>query len=78
MKYKNIVVVGGGVLGSQLAFQTAYCGYDVILLIRHEDNKDELIKKLEKLRDTYIDTINVMNTKPGRVSGVWAKGKTKV
>jgi len=74
MKYKKIVVVGGGVLGSQIAFQTAYCGFDVTILIREEDSKKELIKKLEKLRDTYLDTINLMNTKPGRVSGVWAKG----
>ena len=26
---KNIVVAGGGVLGSQIAFQAAYCGFDV-------------------------------------------------
>ena len=74
MKYKKIVVAGGGVLGSQIAFQTAYCGFDVTILIREKDSKDGLVKKLEKLRDTYIETINLMNTKPGRVSGAWAKG----
>ena len=31
MKYKKIVVAGGGVLGSQIAFQSAYCGYDVTI-----------------------------------------------
>ena len=74
MKYKKIVVAGGGVLGSQIAFQTAYCGFDVAVLIRKEDSKEALIKKLEGLRDTYLETINLMNTKPGRVSGSWAKG----
>ena len=74
MKYKKIVVAGGGVLGSQIAFQTAYCGFNVTVLVRNDDEKKALLKKLEKLRDTYLETINLMNTKPGRVSGAWAKG----
>ena len=32
MNYKKIVVAGGGVLGSQIAFQSAYCGYDVTII----------------------------------------------
>ena len=39
MNYKKIVVAGGGILGSQIAFQSAYCGYEVVILIRKEDNK---------------------------------------
>ncbi len=74
MKYKKIVVAGGGVLGSQIAFQTAYCGFDVTVLVRNDDDKKSLLEKLKKLQETYINTINLMNTKPGRVSGVWAKG----
>ncbi len=74
MKYKKIVVAGGGVLGSQIAFQSAYCGFEVTILIRKEDSKEKLVEKLKKLCDTYIETINIMNTKPGRVSGLWAKG----
>ena len=74
MKYKKIVVAGGGILGSQIAFQTAYCGFDVTILIREEDSKEKLMEKLNKLKETYIETINLMNTKPGRVSGSWAKG----
>ena len=34
MNYKKIVVAGGGVLGSQIAFQSAYCGYDVTIWLR--------------------------------------------
>ncbi len=78
MKFKKIVVAGGGVLGSQIAFQSAYCGFEVTVLIRKEDNKDKLVEKLNKLRDTYIETINIMNTKPGRVSGLWAKGISSI
>ena len=28
---KNIVVAGGGVLGSQIAYQAAYCGFNVTI-----------------------------------------------
>ena len=31
MDYKKIAVAGGGVLGSQIAFQSAYCGFDVTI-----------------------------------------------
>ncbi len=29
MDIKNVTVAGGGVLGSQIAFQPAYCGFNV-------------------------------------------------
>ena len=41
MKYKKVVVAGGGILGSQIAFQTAYTGFDVTVLIREDDSKEE-------------------------------------
>ena len=31
---KNITIMGGGVLGSQIAFQAAYCGFDVTILVK--------------------------------------------
>ena len=74
MNYKKIVVAGGGILGSQIAFQSAYCGYQVVILIREEDPRDVTVKKLEDLKKTYIDTIEVMDTKEGKVDGVWARG----
>ena len=49
MNYKNVVVAGGGILGSQIAFQSAYCGFDVTILVREEDSKDEVVEKLKKL-----------------------------
>ena len=61
MKYKKIVVSGGGILGSQIAFQSAYSGYDVTILIREEDSKEELNNKLNKLYNTYKETIELMN-----------------
>ncbi len=29
MDIKNVTVAGGGVLGSQIVFQSAYCGFNV-------------------------------------------------
>ena len=60
MDYKKIVIAGGGILGSQIAFQSAYCGYDVTILVRKEDAKRSVRAKLDKLRDTYIETIELM------------------
>lgn len=60
MDFKNIVVIGGGVLGSQIAFQTAYSGFNVIILTDTEASKTEINNKLSKLKETYINEINNM------------------
>ena len=52
MKYKKVVVAGAGVLGSQIAYQSAYCGFDVTVLVREEDNQEE-IKMLD--RKAFLD-----------------------
>ena len=36
MAFKKVVVVGGGVLGSQIAYQVAYKGFDVTVWLRSE------------------------------------------
>ena len=50
MNYKKIVVAGGGILGSQIAFQTAYSGFAVTVLVREEDSREDLIKKFDDLK----------------------------
>lgn len=70
MNYKKVVVAGGGILGSQIAFQSAYCGFDVTILVRKEDAKRSVRAKLDKLRDTYIETIEEMKKDPNN----WARG----
>ena len=74
MDYKKIVIAGGGILGSQIAFQSAYCGYDVTILVRKEDNKEEINNKLLKLKSTYLETINLMDTNKGKEPSNWARG----
>ena len=61
MNYKNVVVAGGGILGSQIAFQSAYCGFNVTILVREEDSKEEVKEKLVKLKKNYIDAIKNMS-----------------
>ena len=60
MDYKKIVIAGGGVLGSQIAFQTAYMGYDVTIWLRSEESKTRTMPKLEDLKKEYIKAINLM------------------
>lgn len=69
MKYKKIVIAGGGVLGSQIAFQSAYNEFDVTILIRKEDNENEVKEKLNELKETYLKTIEQMKNKTD-----WARG----
>ena len=73
MNYKNIVIAGGGILGSQIAFQSAYCGFNVTILIREDDSKSEVESKLDKLVNTYKETIEVMASE-GVDSSNWARG----
>lgn len=73
MNYKKVVVCGGGILGSQIAFQSAYCGYEVVVLIRKEDNSKDVKDKFLKLFNTYEDTIKKMASITADDTG-WARG----
>lgn len=78
MNYKKIVVAGGGILGSQIAFQSAYCGFDVTILVREADSKDEVKQRLEKLKDTYIESIELMSKNEEKDPVNWAKGISNI
>lgn len=58
MEIKNVTVFGSGVLGAQIAFQTAYHGYNVILY----DIKEELLEnakvKFEQFKELYQQDLN--------------------
>lgn len=74
MNYRKIVIAGGGILGSQIAFQTAYSGFDVTVLVRESDAIEEVNKKLDELKRTYLETIVKMDTPEGKAPSNWARG----
>lgn len=74
MKLNHVVVAGGGVLGSQIAFQAAYCGFDVTIWLRSEGSITRTQPKLDHLKEVYTDTIHKMATPEGQTPAVWARG----
>lgn len=57
MDYKNITVAGSGVLGSQIAYQTAFKGFDVAVYDINDEaiaNSKERITKLKKSYQTDL------------------------
>ena len=62
MTIKKVVVAGGGVLGSQIALQSAYCGFDVTIWLRSEESIERAKPKLERFKNIYVDTLEKMKT----------------
>lgn len=60
MKLQKVVVAGGGVLGSQIAFQAAFCGFDVTIWLRSESSITRTQPKLDGVKKSYIDAIEGM------------------
>lgn len=57
----NITIIGGGVLGSQIAFQSAYSGKKVTIWLRSKESIDRTTPKLEHIKSCYIESIEEMN-----------------
>lgn len=74
MSFKKISIAGGGVLGSQIAYQAAYCGFEVSIWLRSEASIGRAKPKVDALYDTYKDLINLMNTPEGKSKDVWSNG----
>lgn len=74
MDIKNVVVAGGGVLGSQIAFQCAYSGYHVTIWLRSEGSIGRCQPKIDHLRQVYLDTLEAMKSDPSAYAyGLLAK-----
>lgn len=71
---KNIIIMGGGVLGSQIAFQTAFCDYNVTVWLRSEGSIERTKAKLDGVKKSYIDAINLMDTPGGKSFNNWCRG----
>ena len=61
MEFKKVTILGGGVLGTQIAMQSAYCGKDVTIWLRSEDSKTRTQPKLDRLYGVYEKTLEQMN-----------------
>lgn len=64
MNFKNIVIAGGGVLGSQIAFQTAFKGFSVKVWLRSEGSVGRAKPKFDRLEGIYLKTLEAMKTNP--------------
>ena len=64
MDIKNVVVAGAGVLGSQIAFQSAYKGFKVTVWVRSEGSLERARPKFDRLQDIYSATLEAMKDDP--------------
>lgn len=74
MGFKNVVVIGGGVLGSQIAYQTAYKGFNVTCYLRSEASIARAKPKFETLHKTYLATLDKMATPAGKSPYLFCRG----
>lgn len=68
MKFQNIVLVGGGVLGSQIAYQTAYAGFHTTIYLRSEASIERAKPKVERLHGIYRAELTAAKQNGGPVS----------
>ena len=71
---EKIMIAGGGVLGSQIAFQCAYAGLDVTVWLRSEESIQRTMPKMKKLAVSYQQTIDAC--KNGQMKYLGALDKT--
>lgn len=57
MEIKNVVLVGGGVLGSQIAYQSAFKGFNVKIWLRSDESVERCKKKVERLHKLYLEDL---------------------
>lgn len=63
MNYRNVTVAGGGVLGSQIAMQAAYFGYEVTLYDISEEAIDQAKKRTAALDEPYRQDLQATDEK---------------
>ena len=64
MTFQNIVVCGGGVLGSQIAFQLAFCELNVIVWVRSEESIKRTKQKISEIEKMYLKDLEIFTKNP--------------
>ena len=68
MKIQNVTVAGGGVLGSQIAYQCAYAGFHVTTYLRSEASVQRAQPKVARLHKIYQAELTAAKEHGGAVS----------
>ncbi|MGE7186199.1 3-hydroxyacyl-CoA dehydrogenase [Peribacillus sp. NPDC006672] len=72
MNYKNIMIAGSGVLGSQIAFQTAFKGFNVSVYDINDEALERAKDRITNLKPYYKEDIGAteedLNTAYDRIS----------
>lgn len=58
MSLQNVTIAGSGVLGSQIAFQTAFKGFNVTVYDINEDSIETAKQRLTKLKEAFKHDLN--------------------
>lgn len=61
MEFNKVTILGGGVLATQIAMQSAYCGKEVTLWLRSKDSITRTQPKLDRLYGVYQQMLDKMN-----------------
>ena len=74
MEIKRVTIAGGGVLGSQIAFQSAFKGFDVTVWARSEESKKRVQDRFDALYVTYKEEVeklrSVIGTDKAHAQGI--------
>ena len=77
MSNRKVVLIGGGVLGSQIAYQTAYKGFHVTIWLRSDASIGRSRPKLQRLHDIYVAELTAAKSSPGPYSaGLLENGRS--
>lgn len=69
MDYKHITVAGSGVLGSQIAYQTAFKGFNVAIYDINDSAIESSKKRLAKLKKNYRNDMGASEAQLDAASG---------
>ena len=77
MSIRKVTIAGGGVLGSQIALQSAYCGFEVTIWLRSEGSIERCASKLDRFAGIYAATREATKADPAkRARGLSDEGAT--